>query len=452
MASGTYTQSHDTPPLVLRSASTDLGDRYLTWLGWVLAGYAFAGRGFAYLGVPPLYIGEFTALFGLAALALSGQAFAALRSSTLKLLILLALWGTFCTVPHMSTYGIDALRDAVIWMYGAFAVVVAGLLLEKPIRLKFLLLRYRRFAFLFISVIWLLYILAKMGKESIPVLPGSEVPILSVKEGDVLVHVAGATAFMVVGMMRARWFLLLMLGMSCVVVGVASRGGMLSMLLALLFVVLLRPLGAGPKLRRLVGGLGVALALLIVVDPKINLKGGREVSAQQLWDNVNSIAGTAENEGLEGTEQWRLMWWGKIVDYTVFGPYFWTGKGFGISLGLSDGFGNMNRKHLLRSPHNGHLTMLARAGVPGFVLWALLHASWFWSMLSSYFKARRAKDRSWSGVFLFLMAYWIAFMANATFDVFLEGPMGGVWFWTIFGVGVAAKQIYQHAPQVLWDD
>ena len=27
-----------------------------------------------------------------------------------------------------------------------------------------------------------------------------------------------------------------------------------------------------------------------------------------------------------------------IIDYTVFGDYFWTGKGFGISLADDDGF------------------------------------------------------------------------------------------------------------------
>ena len=43
----------------------------------------------------------------------------------------------------------------------------------------------------------------------------------------------------------------------------------------------------------------------------------------------------------------------------------------------------------------------------------------------------------------------IAFMINAAFDVFLEGPMGGIWFWTIYGVGLAAMWLYKHDPAVL---
>lgn len=436
----------------LYRSTPKLGDRFLAWLGWVLTGYALAGRGFAYLGVPPLYIGEITALFGLLALMSSSRVGATLRFTPVKILGALALWGMICTVPYIPVYGVDALRDTVIWSYGAFSIIVAGLLMQDPVRLRFLLLRYRRFAVLFISASGFIYLLAKLARESIPTLPGSGVPMISMKEGDMMVHAAGVTAFMIVGMMRTRLFLLLMLGLICVVVGAASRGGMLSLVLALSLIVLLRPPGAGPKLRRLLGGLCIGVILLIVVNPKITLKGGREVSAEQLWANVNSIVGEEEDEGLEGTKEWRLMWWGKIIDYTVYGPHFWTGKGFGISLGLSDGFGNLSREHLLRSPHNGHITMLARAGVPGFILWMLLHTSWFLLMLRAYFAARRVKDRAWSGVFVFLLAYWTAFMVNTTFDVFLEGPMGGIWFWTIIGVGLAACYIYRYAPHVLWDE
>jgi hypothetical protein len=29
-------------------------------------------------------------------------------------------------------------------------------------------------------------------------------------------------------------------------------------------------------------------------------------------------------------------------------------------------------------------------------------------------------------------------MVNTSFDVFIEGPMGGIWYWTLYGVGLAA--------------
>ena len=454
MLSGTYTQDQSAGAAINYDASPELGDRFLTWFAWVLAGYAFAGRGFAYLGFPPLYIGEITALFGLLALLTSGWASMVLRSLPGKVFAVLAIWGAIRTIPYVSTYGLDAPRDAMVWLYGTFSFIMAGLLIRRPIRLRLLLLRYRRFAVIYGSIIWLVYIIVRVGHESIPLLPGAELPIISVKEGDALVHVTGALALMTVGLMRAGWVPLLMMGLAWVLMGIGSRGGAISVLIPMTFVMMLRPVGARMVSRRLVGSLAVALILLLVLDPKIEVKGQREISMQQLWANMTSILSSAdeEEEGLDRTKAWRLLWWGKIVDYTFNGPYFWNGKGFGVSLGESDGFGNSSKKHLLRSPHNAHLTMLARAGVPGLALWLLLHGSWFLLMLRGYFKAKRTKDYTWAGVFLTLSAYWMAFMINATFDVYLEGPMGGIWFWTIFGVGLAAQHIYRYAPQVLWDD
>ena len=42
-------------------------------------------------------------------------------------------------------------------------------------------------------------------------------------------------------------------------------------------------------------------------------------------------------------------------------------------------------------------------------------------------------------------------MANASFDVFIEGPMGGIWFWTIYGIGLAAMWCFKYRPYVLSD-
>jgi hypothetical protein len=41
---------------------------------------------------------------------------------------------------------------------------------------------------------------------------------------------------------------------------------------------------------------------------------------------------------------------------------------------------------------------------------------------------RRAAD-----TLLWLLCYWLAVLFVASTDVFLEGPMGGVWFWVLSG-------------------
>ena len=41
---------------------------------------------------------------------------------------------------------------------------------------------------------------------------------------------------------------------------------------------------------------------------------------------------------------------------------------------------------------------------------------------------------------LWILAYWTALLVNGSFDVYLEGPQGGIWFWCIFGLGIAAVE------------
>jgi hypothetical protein len=189
---------------------------------------------------------------------------------------------------------------------------------------------------------------------------------------------------------------------------------------------------------------------LAVSGLHIPLHDGRELSFEQLTNNVKSIAGMGDEEAatLDATKKWRLDWWNHIIDYTFHGDYFWTGKGFGINLADDDGF-QVNIDGSLRSPHNGHLTILARSGVPGLVLWALLNLSWAIAMLDGFVRARRAKQEIWAGTFIFILAYWAAYLTNAAFDVFLEGPVGGVWFWVIFGTGMAVQQLYRRSPELL---
>lgn len=421
---------------------------YLSWLCLALLGYALLGKGFAYLGVRPLYIGEVSMILGLGVLAVSGRSTAyVLRSPIMWLLTITALWGAVRTVPYIPTLGVVALRDAVLWGYGIFAVIVAALLVEKPTRLRLLLRRYQRFVVLFVGLIWLVHLVTRLAPGLVPHLPGAPVPLAYLKAGDVQVHLGGAAVFLLLGMARARYWVVLLLLAELFVGGVYNRGGFVAAGMAVAVTLLLKP-SLGRKLPRLAVGMGGLLLLLVAIDPVIPSE-GRAISLQQIQRNVASIFSDSHGTGgLQNTKEWRLNWWGDIFEYTVAGPHFWTGKGFGVNLANSDGY-QVTYNESLRSPHNAHVTMLARAGVPGFLLWTLLHLTWLVQMLRAYVRSAHRDEHTWSNVFLFLIAYWTAFMTNASFDVFLEGPMGGIWFWVLFGVGVGALQIYRKRPEVL---
>ena len=94
------------------SKPADLSDYYLVLLSGVLLGYATIGKGFAYLGLPPIFIGEIALLTGFVILLRTGCLIAAL--TTLPSLILAATmaWVLLRTLPFIGLYGFDAPRDS----------------------------------------------------------------------------------------------------------------------------------------------------------------------------------------------------------------------------------------------------------------------------------------------------------------------------------------------------
>jgi hypothetical protein len=169
----------------------------------------------------------------------------------------------------------------------------------------------------------------------------------------------------------------------------------------------------------------------------------RPISSVQLVENVTSIFGRGDDQ-TEGTKEWREKWWSIIVDNTVRGRYFWTGRGFGVNLAFEDGFGNGHNERPLRSPHNSHITILARAGIPGATLWVVFLAAWFGVLLHATSLARRSGQAEWAGLLLFVACYVTSCLINAAFDVALEAPMQGIWFWCLIGIGIGTTMIYRY--------
>jgi len=160
----------------------------------------------------------------------------------------------------------------------------------------------------------------------------------------------------------------------------------------------------------------------------------------QVIENFFSIFGSSSDPGLTGTRAFRLAWWAEIVDYTIFGEHFWFGKGFGVNLATDDGF-QPTADESLRAPHNSHMTVLARMGVPGAIGWVLLQGAWVVGLMRALVRHRRQQDHLLAGAAGWIGVYWVAMMVNTSFDPYLEGPQGGIWFWTLFGLGLVIMRI-----------
>jgi O-antigen ligase len=271
--------------------------------------------------------------------------------------------------------------------------------------------------------------------------------VVWVGAGEVAAHLTGAAVFVLAGFRRPTALWTACLFAALVMVSAVSRGAMLAFIVPVILAAIV--LG---RIRMLaivsIAGLGLLAAAYALETSLSNYEEARSsterrVSSVQLAENVASIFGRGGDQ-TEGTKEWREKWWQIIVDNTVRGRYFWTGRGFGVNLAMEDGFGNPRNERPLRSPHNGHMTILARAGIPGIVLWGAFLAIWFGSLLHATMLARRRGQTGWSGLLLFITCYALACVINASFDVALEAPMQGIWFWCLIGFGIGATMIYRY--------
>ena len=402
--------------------------------------YAFLGKGFAYAGWQPFYVGEALLLASMIVLLRTRRLSALVLSPIGGVMICFLLWQVSCAVPYLEDYGIDTLRDSVLWGYALFAWVVAALILRIPRSVREILTRYRRFASAYLVIGPAAWMATLYLSTWLPAWPGTRVTIPLLKGDDYQVALAGVFAFSLQGLGGRSWWGLLILADA--MLGMNVRSGLVAFVCAGIFVLLLRP-----KVRRFVVVLFVGFALIVTMaafDFRISPPGSsREFSLSLLSQSLVSVVGDSERNDLESTKGWRLAWWRAIEAYTINGPYFWTGKGYGINLADSDGFQVGTREEPLRSPHSSHLNFLARSGVPGFALWIALQLTWLISLLTSYLRARQLRDPLWPKVFAWIMSYWLAFIVAGAFDVFLEGPMAGIPFWTIFGIGWACHLLFR---------
>jgi hypothetical protein len=224
-------------------------------------------------------------------------------------------------------------------------------------------------------------------------------------------------------------------------VGSMNRGGLLAILVTLSLIALIRRQEIPWKV---VAWAGAAVILVFSSLGELDLRHlgvARNISPQQVAANLQSVTGATPREHLGSTREWRLNWWKAIVGYTVRGEFFWKGKGFGINLAEDDGYvvGDASRS-ALRSPHNGHMTVLARMGVPGFLLWVVLQGMFGMGLLRAYWRAVASGNDRWARICLWVLSSWAAALTNIAFSTALESPHAGIWFWCIFGFGLAVLQ------------
>ena len=393
----------------------------------VMTLYVFLNKGVAYT-----YLVEVLWLFGILLLLMDRKKVEFIWNKTTKLILFFIAISFVYILRGFTKYDlIDLIRDSFIFQYGWF-VFILFLFKDKLEQIwEALFFIYKWFPFIAL----LNFILQYFVPFFETVTPFGGIPILLYKNGDMGVQLLISTLLLLYTFekkpLKWRVLLSLVIVLDFLILASYSRSGIVAFLTSMLcFIYFNKDIQLQSRVRLLLKYLPIIL--LIVTPIYINIKvaenfQGRSVGFEQIKNNFSSIVGGTTDATSEDNVIWRLVWWAKIIDYSFTSPNCFIGKGLGMSLATDDDIITLDET--LRSPHNFHLNIMARFGVLIFLIWTYFLVQ----ILKPVFK------KQLDGKGLLIGCIILAFLINASFDVFLEGPMGAFPFWTWIGLYLLTK-------------
>jgi hypothetical protein len=425
--------------------------RLFRWFADVTAGllvlYLFLDRGGAHLHLPktPAYVAELTLLFGVGVACVGTQwVRRAVRIDPLMgVLVAFMAWGLVRTVPNMSTFGVqDSVRDAALWYYGAFTIMMVAAALavpEVPGRLA------RGFSRVVPWLtVWLptALLLTRSGIRG-PHFRWSNVPLLTHKPGNICVAAAICMAWLwLVPDPRRKpsmRIILSFVNLFTIVLGATqTRGGGLAAGVGLLLTLILY--GRGRV--KVIAGLTAAMLLLLSVGAVTGFAyhtKKRTISVAQLVQNLESVSGGTSNPKLSGSVQFRESLWSTILDRQVQTSHLVDGFGFGPNLATIGGLQprpTQSQNLQLRSGHNSLLDILARTGLVGAFLWLLLWIGWYRRLAAARRRCIREGDDDMRGVIGVCLVGSTTIFINCFFDPTLEGAQVSVLNFALLAFGI----------------
>ncbi len=401
---------------------------YRTFFVFSYACYLYFNKGIAYT-----YLSEITWLVGLLLVIRNFRNLQIPWGKVIFIYLILFAINALQMAKGFLSYPIQmVIRDSFILNYGLFMFIVFLFWDEKDILFNDLVGIYKYFPLIVTSTFLIGSIFPEIKKWEL----FGNIPILVYKNGDMAIHLLITVMLALSGKLKwnnPRFALLnyVLVIYLFLLIATFSRGGMLAFIVPFSYFIYRsreKPWMQNIKKYAKFAPLVLALSLPLYLITKVDVTDkdiGRQIGFSQLKENAASIVikdASKSNDGLEGNVTWRLIWWGKIIDYTVFGPHFLTGKGLGVNLSQDDDIHVEDDS--LRSPHNFSMSILARYGVPTFLIWL----SFLFFLFQPLFKKKIA------GPILLLGCGILSFFINASFDVSLEGPMTAFPFWSLIGI------------------
>ena len=208
--------------------------------------------------------------------------------------------------------------------------------------------------------------------------------------------------------------------MGVALVMTASRGGIISLVAEILFLVVVTAIWRkrserrhrkSHRLKRLAGRLGMAGALLFGLFMGVILLGG-EFSIYRFIDSVNTDDPTTG----------RAHFWSVTLDIIRAHPFLGTGLGaFGV---IYTRYDSRNGLYRLEQAHNDYLQIFSDAGIVGAALALIFLVLLFWKALSR----ARSRDDFRRGVALAALSGCFAVLVHSFFDFTLHTTSNALLF------------------------
>lgn len=388
----------------------------------VFALYLYFNKGIAYS-----FLAESVLGLGLVLVLVHLKDYIFLANRSTKLLLLFFLVGSIYFLAGLGRFTIiSLLRDASVLFYIGFFLILFLFQSSLKLFLSKLITLYAWYPIIaFIS-----YQLSAHVEEYREFILFGDTPFALVKFGDMAVHLLVTSLLIAAGLIRYRFSLLIinlfLILYLILVIASYTRGGLLAYALPLIIYLYQSRHKFSEwftKSRVLILGFVVALSVVIYLNSggDENFQ-GRALGFEQVSKNVLSLFSEQEDGALTDNKLWRLAWWYKIIADAFELKKGLVGVGVGPNLTLLGDVGTDDEQ--LRSPHSIHLTILARFGIPLFFLWL------YWV----YLQLRRMGKKTEPGFTKIILFILFGFIINASFDVYLEGPMGAFPFWTWVGI------------------
>jgi hypothetical protein len=403
--------------------------------------YAAFGKGFAYAGWPPVFIGEVLMALVIAGslrphAAIPYNAAAAVTAVLLGFgVVQLAVDRFDGAVPLLETLrGLAPLYYSV-YGFGTYMLLRAY---EQRIGRAAALAAVERAVIAaapwVIGVVTVLTALLLVEPTGLPTWPISGVPLLLSKPWDLAVTlvVFAPVVFMRLNRPAFGTHQLVLITMWCgsaLVISFRSRGALLALVAGL---IILRP-----HVARIIKGIVVVttIVLLLYVTGVSVQVGYREMSYAALGDAVASVFGRGSDERVGGdyvaTTEWRSEWWRAIWADVAEEQMLLHGHGWGDNLATRYGItshGAADDPRALRVPHNIFLSLAGRAGLVVAVGLVVVVP-----VLTIGRTFRRQRDQPTPRTVEAARGGIVAALVASLTDVFLESPQGGIVTWSLLG-------------------